>query len=279
MVNVMPSYLARVFYLGDNFHGSQAQPGLRTVQGELISAVSQWSGEFHSTNSIRLSGRTDRGVHSIGQLVMVTTNQQRFDLNAINKHLPSDICLWASTQVLEQFSPRYDVLMRHYRYVLTDASDLDVVSMRQGAQVLCGFHDFRYLSKRDGNRSTFTTLLNIALTPLNDILVIDVYGTSFLWKLVRKIVSVLALVGKHEISLTTLRDLVECRATLASGIRPAPPECLFLIEAIVPFKLQTHKYAMRRVRRYLSQRIGYLHRALASLSAIFGATGSQWPLS
>ena len=111
----MSNHLARVFYLGGRYHGSQYQPGLNTVQGELIKALTEWSGEDHSTQTVQLAGRTDRGVHSIGQLVMINTEEQ-FSIDKINRHLPDDILLWASTKAPPGFAPRYDVLMRHYRY-------------------------------------------------------------------------------------------------------------------------------------------------------------------
>ena len=56
----MTDHLARLFYLGDYYYGSQVQPGLKTVQGELIDAVQTWSNEPHSKQTVQLSGRTDR---------------------------------------------------------------------------------------------------------------------------------------------------------------------------------------------------------------------------
>ena len=58
----MTDYLARLFYLGNNYYGSQVQPGLKTVQGELIDAMQEWSKESHSKQTVQFSGRTDRGV-------------------------------------------------------------------------------------------------------------------------------------------------------------------------------------------------------------------------
>ena len=83
----MADYLARLFYLGEYYYGSQLQPGLKTIQGELIDALETWSKEPHSKQTVQLSGRTDRGVHSFGQLVMISTDKQ-FNIDTINKHLP-----------------------------------------------------------------------------------------------------------------------------------------------------------------------------------------------
>ncbi len=263
-------YLARLFYIGDQFHGSQAQPGLRTVQGELIHAIQQWSGEEHSTATVRLSGRTDRGVHSIGQIVSITTGSS-FDINGINKRLPRDICLWAHTRAPDGFDPRRDVLMRHYRYVLTEGEETNIGLMREAAQIIAGFHDFVCLSKRDGDRPTVTTLLNIAISQHDDVTVVDAFGSSFLWKLVRKIVTLLYWVGIASSSLENVRAILEQGQCPSGGIRPAPPEALFLVEVIVPFQLIPNKYALKRVRKTLASKLSFLRRSYHAMRAIFAS--------
>ena len=105
----MTDYLARLFYLGDLYYGSQYQLGFDTVQGKLIDAFNSWTGETHSPQTVQLSGRTDLGVHSIGQLVMVTTSK-RIDVDKINKHLPEDIQLWASVKAPVDFSQVTDIV-------------------------------------------------------------------------------------------------------------------------------------------------------------------------
>ena len=163
----MPNYLSRLFYLGNHYYGSQYQLGLPTVQGELIEAVSEWSGEHHSPQTVQLAGRTDKGVHSIGQLVMITT-ERNFSIDKINRYLPDDIIMWASIEAPLNFTPRYDVLMRHYRYYLDkDWTGFDLSAVKKAASLLAGSYDFNQLAKPDGDRSTITTILNISIHEQN----------------------------------------------------------------------------------------------------------------
>lgn len=264
----MIAYLARLFYLGNNYHGSQWQPGLRTVQGTLIDAVTKWSGERHSPATVQLSGRTDGGVHSIGQIVMITTDKP-LDINQINKHLPDDMALWAQAEAPLEFRPRQSILMRHYRYYL-DASnlDLDIGSMKVAAQYLTGTHDFTLLSKSDGNRSSKATLLNVCMTESRGILALDIYGTSFLWKLVRKTVSLLLHVGANEIGPDLVPEILHRHNAVSGGIRPAAPECLVLIEAVVPFRMNHSKLALRRVRKEINSQLSFFARSARVMSAL-----------
>jgi tRNA pseudouridine38-40 synthase len=253
----MTDYLARLFYLGDLYYGSQYQLGFDTVQGKLIDALNSWTGETHSPQTVQLSGRTDRGVHSIGQLVMLTTSKP-IDVDKINKHLPEDIQLWASVKAPVDFKPRYSVLMRHYRYYLTEFwNDVDSTLVKKAINILIGSNDFSHLSKPDAGRNTLTTILNISLQDANEVFFLDFFGTRFLWKLVRKIVTLLTDVGRGKIGLDVINDILSGRIRIPSGIRPAPPENLILIETAIPFKLKISKYAIRRIMAHLHERFEY----------------------
>ena len=264
----MPNYLSRLFYLGDRYYGSQYQLGFATVQGELIEALTNWSGERHSTQTVQLSGRTDRGVHSIGQLAMITTEEQ-FSIDKINRHLPDDIRLWASTEAPLNFSPRYDVLMRHYRYYLDKSwVNLNLKIVTKAAVLLIGSNDFSQLAKPDASRNTITTILNISIHDYNGTYFLDFYGTRFLWKLVRKMVTLLTEIGAERIELETINNILSGQKVLASGIQPAPPENLVLVETIVPFKMKTSKYAIRMIRKQLSEQREQFRRSVRTVDNV-----------
>jgi tRNA pseudouridine38-40 synthase len=264
----MTDYLARLFYLGDRYYGSQYQPGFDTVQGQLIEALKKWSGEKHSPQTVQLSGRTDRGVHSIGQLVKVSTSKQ-IDIDTINKHLPDDIQLWALAKAPTNFKPRYGVLMRHYRYYLTESwKNIDSTLVKEAINKLIGSNDFNHLSKPDSGRNTSTTILNIALHNTTDTHYLDIFGTRFLWKLVRKIVTLLTDVGIRTIRPCEINDIILGRLKIPSGIKPAPPENLVLVETIIPMKLKISKYAIRRITALLKDQLEYHRHTTRTLNNV-----------
>jgi tRNA pseudouridine38-40 synthase len=265
----MADYLARLFYIGDHYYGSQIQPGFKTVQGELIKAISKWSGESHSSHTVQLSGRTDRGVHSLGQLVMITTDK-RFSVDGINKHLPDDIVLWARIKAPEGFRPRSGPLLRQYRYFLDESwNDINQNRIREAISLIEGSNDFNFLSKPDERRNTITTVLNVSLGEVYNFKFLDVYGTSFLWKFVRKVVTLLTAIGKEQIEPETILEILNgSKKTVRGGIEPAPPENLVLMETIVPFRFINSKYALRKIQTYLSNRREFLIGSNLSLIGI-----------
>jgi len=261
----MTDYLARLFYLGDYYFGSQVQPGLKTVQGELIDAIQIWSKEPHSKQTVQLSGRTDRGVHSFGQLVLLST-EKSLNIDQINKHLPDDIILWAKTRAPEGFRPRSSALMRHYRYYLGSMWDnVDQKLVKKGILHIIGSKDFNMLSKPDDGRNTTTTVLNITIGSDSGILYLDVFGTSFLWKFVRKTVTLLTQIGLNQIEPEVILDVLKGRRN-RGGIEPAPPENLILMETVVPFSFTPSKYGLKRIQKVVNNRLDFISRTNDTLS-------------
>lgn len=264
----LTSYVARVCYLGERYHGSQHQPGLDTIQSELIEAVSKWSGNTHSTQTIQLAGRTDRGVHSIGQIVQIVT-EKHLDIDRINRHLPWDITLWAYAPAPSNFRPRFDSLMRHYRYYFdTPSSRFDLPPMRHSLQLMLGSHNFHQLAKPDGNRPTTATILNACLIEHNGTLTLDLFGTNFLWKLVRKTASLLQEIGEGGSSPSLIADILSGQSVIPSGIRPAPPENLVLVETVVSLRMKPSEFAIRRIHKHIGEHLRFLDRFKLTLAAV-----------
>jgi len=263
----MTDYLARLFYLGDYYYGSQIQLGVKTVQGELIDAMHTWSKESHSKETVQLSGRTDRGVHSFGQLVLLSTEKQ-LNIDQVNKHLPEDIILWAKTKAPEGFRPRSSALMRHYRYYLGPIwKNIDENQVKKGISLLIGSKDFSMLSKPDERRNTITTVLNVAIGQDSGVPFLDVFGTSFLWKFVRKTVTLLTEIGLHYMEPDVILEVLQgIKKRKPGGIEPAPPENLILMETIVPFSLKPSKYGLKRIQKLLNDRLDFVKRTSNTLS-------------
>jgi tRNA pseudouridine38-40 synthase len=153
----MPHFRLTLAYDGTDFAGSQIQPNQRTVQGELEDAF----GEIAAIPiRARFAGRTDRGVHAVGQVVAVempTWNASAFDLlQALNARLPSDVSATSAAISGGSFNPRFDAVWREYRYWIASGvispfvgryawfrrSELDVDAVRDGARRLVGTLDF-----------------------------------------------------------------------------------------------------------------------------------------
>jgi tRNA pseudouridine38-40 synthase len=272
----MADYLARLFYLGDYYYGSQLQPGLKTVQGELIEAMNTWSKEEHSKLTVQLSGRTDRGVHSFGQLVLLSTNKQ-LNIDQINKHLPEDIILWAKTKAPEGFRPRSSALMRHYRYYLDSLwKNIDQNQVKKSISLLIGSKDFNMLSKPDERKNTITTILNISIGEDTGIPFLDVFGTSFLWKFVRKTVTLLTEIGLHHMEPEVILEVLQgIKKRNPGGIEPAAPENLVLVETIVPFSFIPSKYGLKLIQKLVNDRLDFLRRSENTLTGFISFLSSS----
>jgi tRNA pseudouridine38-40 synthase len=264
----LPTYIARLFYLGTAYHGSQWQPNVRTIQGELVDAFTSWSREEHTHESVILSGRTDRGVSSLGQIVRFTTDKKP-NLERINAQLPDDISLWAISKVNSDYNPRYGVLSRHYKYYLdTNGLALNFSKIKDAQKYLIGSNNYALLSKPDSDRNTLATILNVTSRSIDNLLVFDFYGVSFLWKLVRKSITLLKWIGLGLFPPKVIQDLLNGKNMISGGIEPAPPEGLIFIEAIIPIRMKPDIKAINQIRRTITNRTG-LHKRTATMLSKF----------
>src|SRR5438105_10001315 len=144
-------------YDGSDFSGWQTQPGFRTVQETLEEAIGKLTGEQVRANA---SGRTDAGVHAVGQVVnFFSTTQHAPEVlrRAVNAHLPADVVVRSVEDVPQAFDANHDARRKLYRYVIHDGEvpdpflrrychhtrrRLDAATMRRAAEVLKGRHDF-----------------------------------------------------------------------------------------------------------------------------------------
>ncbi|MEN6406610.1 MAG: tRNA pseudouridine(38-40) synthase TruA [Thermoguttaceae bacterium] len=159
-----------IAYDGTAYAGWQLQPGKPTVQGMLEHALKKITGRRAPTLA---SGRTDAGVHALGQVVGVRTDcplPPETLLKAINAHLPRDIAVLDAADAPEGFHPIRDVLRKRYRYVIHDGpvrdvfcrhrawhyvhGRLDVEAMRRAAAPLVGRHDFQSFQSSGAPRKT-----------------------------------------------------------------------------------------------------------------------------
>jgi tRNA pseudouridine38-40 synthase len=237
----------QVSYDGTEFNGWQIQPGLPTVQGVLEEIISGIEGRHVDVIG---SGRTDAGVHALGQIAAVTlTNPIPVDnfRRAVNRLLPKAIRISSVGDAPAEFHPRFDAKKKLYRYrlfrdevcppferhfVTHHPYPLNEVAMAEAAPLLEGEHDFTAFAASDPSdspaRSRVRRVFSSSLKREGAMLIYEVSGSGFLKHMVRNIVGVLLEVGKGNLS----RNDVLVRLQSPQGIRPgpsAPPSGLFLV--------------------------------------------------
>lgn len=216
----------KVAYIGTDFHGFQRQPDVKTVEGELIGALKAANLIDNLKDSgYSIAGRTDRGVHALGNVISFRTNEEVV-INQINDYLPKSIRILAKAGVRFGFKPRY-AKSRHYRYIIVNRKNLNLKAMEEASQILKGTHDFSNFSKRS-ERNPIRTIDNIEISKKNEIILIDVVGESFLWNMVRKIASVLFLVGNSELNISEIQTMLD--PSITCPVTPMPPEGLILMD-------------------------------------------------
>ena len=235
----MPRYRITIEYDGTPYVGWQYQDNGPSVQGRLQEALKAFSGE---TRSIQGAGRTDAGVHALGQVA-------HFDLakdwrpdklrDALNAHLVGEpIAILDADLVDEDFHARFSATRRHYVYRIVNRRPklaleenrawrvpvkLDADAMHQAAQALVGKHDFTtFRASECQAKSPVKTVDFIAVTRQLDVIEIATYARSFLHSQVRSIVGSLKQVGEGKWQVGDMaKALAACDRAACGPVAPA----------------------------------------------------------
>jgi tRNA pseudouridine38-40 synthase len=241
----MPRFKLLIEYDGTPFVGWQAQANGVSVQGAIAAAVAAFSGE---TASVQGAGRTDAGVHALGQVAHVDlakdwdTDSVR---DALNFHLrPQPIAILSAERVGEDFDARFSATKRHYLYrVVNRRADLaleanrtwrvgrplDAETMHDAAQRLVGRHDFTTFRAAECQaKSPVKTLERLDVTRSGEELHVTAVARSFLHHQVRSMVGSLIHVGEGKWSADGLADALVARDRARCG-QVAPPQGLYLV--------------------------------------------------
>ncbi|MEO6810091.1 MAG: tRNA pseudouridine(38-40) synthase TruA [Isosphaeraceae bacterium] len=231
-------------YDGTDFHGWQRQPDYRTVQQELEEALGRLTGVEPSINA---SGRTDAGVHALGQVANFYTavrHAPRVFVKALNAMLPHDIRILDACEVPQAFHATLDARVKRYRYMIDNGrisdpfghryrwhlyQELDENAMHRAAQHLKGRHDFHSFETHWPNRmSSVRTITDIQVERRGDLVEIEVEADGFLYNMVRSIAGTLTLVGSGRWPETRIADVLAAEDRAEAGAT-APPQGLFLV--------------------------------------------------
>jgi tRNA pseudouridine38-40 synthase len=236
-------------YDGSGFAGWQIQPDSATVQGTLASAIERITGEKVLPQG---SGRTDAGVHALGQVATFMTASPIPAENlviALNDVLPAAIRVLEAAEMPPEFHARKSARAKTYRYRIYRGAicppflaryvwhypyPLDEAMICQGASAFVGEHDFTSFAAVDperGQKAEVSNVRNIfcsAWDRLGDEFVYTVRANGFLHHMVRNLVGTFLLVGKGTLQLSDMRRILEARSRSAAGAT-APASGLYLV--------------------------------------------------
>ena len=235
-------------YNGTRYSGWQVQKNARTVQGEIAGAVRDLS--RREDFELYGAGRTDAGVHALAQVAhldLETRLRPEQLLYAINDRLPADINLLRVEKVPRQFHARHSAVARSYLYQIARRrtafgkpfvwwvkDPLEVEPMRAAAQAFLGLNDFRSFTADDPEEtSTRVALERLEIVEAGALLLLRVVGSHFLWKMVRRMVGVLAEVGRGQLRVEEVARLMRQRTGLPAALT-APPSGLFRERVLYP---------------------------------------------
>ncbi len=248
-------------YDGSAFHGWQVQPGRPTVQGTLAAALGKMTGERVLPQG---SGRTDAGVHALGQVASFALEAEvppENLLRALNHSLPQSVRVLRVEKVAYDFHARHSAARKTYEYRIFErrVEDLDeericppflapfvwdcrwelnLEAMEQAAAMLCGMHDFTSFAASDpdltqredgAGPNPVKTLFASAVGREDGLLRYRVTGSGFLHHMVRNIVGTLAEVGRGSLPAEEMQRILAAKDRSAAG-PTAPAQGLFLVE-------------------------------------------------
>ena len=241
----MSRFKLTIEYDGGPFVGWQRQENGRSVQQAIEEAVAAFSGE---TIVLKGAGRTDSGVHALGQVAHFELASERTEdtvRDAINAHLKAEpVVILSAERVADGFDARFSAVKRHYLYRITDrrvppaldrgrvwwvAQPLDADAMHAAAQALVGNHDFTtFRSSECQAKSPVKTLDSLIVSREDGEVIVRATARSFLHNQVRSMVGTLKKVGEAKWPVAAVGEALAAKDRARSG-PVAPPDGLYLI--------------------------------------------------
>ena len=235
----------KIEYDGKDFNGWQKQPNKPNIQGEIERAIYNITKEEVDLIG---SGRTDAGVHALGQVANFKTNSnipiEKLAL-AINSQLKNSIIIKKAEEVDERFHSRYNAKHKTYRYIINNSPcgtaiyrnleycfpiKLDVSKMQEAAKYFEGEHDFKaFKSSGTSAKNSVRTIYNASVKQEGEKIIIELTGNGFLYNMVRIISGTLLDVGLQKIKPEEIKNIIEEKDRQKAG-KTLPAHGLYLVE-------------------------------------------------
>lgn len=232
-------------YDGKDFNGWQKQPNKLNIQGTIEKAIEEITGEEVDLNA---SGRTDAGVHAIGQVANFKTNSklpiEKFQI-AINSKIKKSIRIISCEEVDERFHSRLTCKRKTYRYVINNSSygsaiyrnlethipqKLDIQKMQKAAKYFEGEHDFKaFKASGTSSKSSVRTIYEAVVKKEGEKIYIELTGNGFLYNMVRIISGTLVDVGLGKVQPEEISKIIEAGKRENAG-KTLPPQGLYLVK-------------------------------------------------
>ncbi|MBR2384625.1 MAG: tRNA pseudouridine(38-40) synthase TruA [Clostridia bacterium] len=234
----------KIEYDGTGYCGWQIQPNQKTVQEEIEIAIEKLTG---SKSSVTGSGRTDSGVHALGQIAHFDTTStipaDKF-ASALNQYLPSDIKAIESWQVADELHARYSAKRKTYQYKIYISKqprplydryfarvefDLDAIKMNEACKKFIGKHDFAcFLASGSEVNDTVREIYFAEVERVGNEITFTVCGNGFLYNMVRIMVGTLVKVGQGKLAVEDISDILASKSRERAGFT-MPPQGLTLV--------------------------------------------------
>jgi len=232
-------------YDGKKFGGWQKQPTKLNIQGEIEEAIKEITGE---QVELTASGRTDAGVHSLGQVANFKTNSkidiQKFAF-AINSKLKKSIVIKSAEEVEENFHARYNCKGKKYRYIINNSEQgtaiyrdlechipqkLNVDDMKSAIKYFEGEHDFKgFRASGTSSKSSVRIIYKAEVLQNEDKIIIELTGNGFMYNMVRIIAGTIVDVGLGKIKAEQIPDIINSKDRTKAG-KTLPAHGLYLVE-------------------------------------------------
>ena len=228
----MPRYAILIEYLGTNFNGSQWQPDKRTIQDELIKAISTLT---KTKTKIILSGRTDKGVHAKGQVAHfdcdAISDEEKF-LYQLNSILPNDISIRSIKEVEPRFHAQKSAKWKWYQYKIVSRKNrscfdercfytrqtLDIERVNKMLSFLIGEHDFSaFKSANTSNPAKICRMYRAECTKSGDEYLFDFVADRFLYNMIRSIIGTVLMIEKDNLSPSKMNEILESKDRTKAG--------------------------------------------------------------
>ena len=233
-------------YHGRGFNGWQKQPDKLNIQGTIEKAIESITGE---QVDLTASGRTDRGVHALGQVANFKTNSnipiEKMAI-AINSNLKKSIRIISAEEVDDKFHSRLTCKRKTYRYIINNSEygtaiyrnlethiplKLDAGKMQEAVKYFEGEHDFKaFRASGTSSKSSVRTIYNAEVKQMPDERIfIELTGNGFLYNMVRIIAGTLVEVGLGKIQPSEIENIIKSKNREMAG-KTLSPQGLYLVK-------------------------------------------------